>query len=121
MSISGGFDMNMVTLEVASREKSNARFISALKGEMVGAFITFDSPALLFKIFSGKRWDLLKAMAGAGPMTIREAARRSSRDVKAVHGDIQSLLKVGILEKTPEGKVFFPFDTMHIDFMLKVA
>lgn len=113
--------MNMVTLEVASREKSNARFISALKGKMEGAFITFDSPALLFKIFSGKRWDLLKAMAGAGPMTIRETARRAGRDVKAVHGDIQSLLKAGIVERTAEGKVFFPFDTMHVDFMLKVA
>lgn len=121
MSIRGGFDMNMVTLVVASPEKSDARFISALKGKMEGSFITFDSPALLFKIFSGKRWDLLEAMAGAGPMTIREAARRAGRDVKAVHGDIQSLLKVGILEKTAEGKVFFPFDAMHVDFMLKVA
>jgi predicted transcriptional regulator len=121
MSINGGFDMNIVTLEVASREKSNARFISALKGRAEGAFVTFDSPALLFKIFSGKRWDLLKVMAGAGALTIRETARRAGRDVKAVHGDVQSLLKVGILEKTAEGKVFFPFDAVHVDFMLNVA
>jgi predicted transcriptional regulator len=113
--------MNVATLEVASREKSNSRFLSALKGKSEGAFISFESPALLFKVFLGKRWDLLKAMAGAGPITIREAARRAGRDVKAVHGDIQSLLKAGILEKTDTGKVVFPFDAVHVDFMLNVA
>lgn len=113
--------MNMVTLEVSSRDKSDKRFLSAFKGNVEGAFISFASPALLFKVFSGKRWDLLKVMAGVGPMTIREAARRAGRDVKAVHGDIQSLLKAGIIEKTEEGKVVFPFDAVHVDFMLNVA
>ena len=113
--------MNVVTLEVASREKSNRRFLSAFKGKSEGAFISFESPALLFRVFSGKRWDLLKAMAGAGPITIREAARLAGRDVKAVHGDVQSLLKAGILEKTDAGKVVFPFDAVHVDFMVNVA
>ncbi len=113
--------MNMVTLEVSAREKSDRRFISALKGNPEGAFIAFETPALLFKVLSGKRWDLLKALAGAGPMTIREAARRAHRDVKAVHGDIHSLLRAGILEKTEDGKVIFPFDAVHVDFMVNVA
>jgi predicted transcriptional regulator len=113
--------MNIVTLEVASREKSNRRFISALKGKSEGAYISFESPALLFRMFTGKRWDLLKVMAGSGPMTIREAARRVGRDVKAVHGDVQALLRAGILQKTEEGRVVFPFDAVHVDFMLNVA
>jgi predicted transcriptional regulator len=113
--------MNMVTLEVSAREKSDGRFISALKGNPEGAFIVFETPALLFKVLSGKRWDLLKALAGAGPMTIRETARRAHRDVKAVHGDIHSLLRAGILEKTEDGKIIFPFDAVHVDFMVNVA
>ena len=113
--------MNTVTLEIASRERSSKRFLSAMEGKPEGAFISFESPALLFKVFSGKRWDLLKVMAGAGPMTIREAARRAGRDVKAVHGDMQFLLKAGILDKTAEGKIIFPFDAVHVDFMLNVA
>jgi predicted transcriptional regulator len=32
-------------------------------------------------------------MTGQGSMTIRQAARRVGRDVKAVHGDIQALIK----------------------------
>jgi predicted transcriptional regulator len=95
--------MNVVTLEIGSRDKSNRRFLSGMKGEAQGTFISFESPALLFRVYSGKRRDLLKVMAGAGPMTIREAARRAGRDVKAVHRDIQFLLKVGILAKEAMG------------------
>jgi predicted transcriptional regulator len=72
-------------------------------------------------MLSGKRWELLKVMTGAGPMTIREAARRLERDVKAVHGDVQALLKAGLLQKTENGRIIFPFDAVHVDFMLKAA
>jgi predicted transcriptional regulator len=113
--------MHSVTLEVSSREKINRRFLSAFGGEPQGEFISFESPELLFKVISGKRWDLLKVMTGAGPMTIREAARRMGRDVKAVHGDVQALLKAGILQKTDKGRIVFPYDAVHVDFMLKAA
>ena len=113
--------MRTVTLEVGSRVKTNRRFLRAFEGESQGTFISFESPALLFKVLSGKRWELLKVMTGAGPMTIREAARRLGRDVKAVHGDVHALLKVGILQKTSNGRITFPFDAVHVDFMLKAA
>ncbi len=113
--------MRTVTLEVGSREKISRRFLRAFEGESQGTFISFESPALLFKVFSGKRWELLKVMTGAGPMTIGELARRLERDVKAVHGDVHALLKVGILQKTEEGRIVFPFDAVHVDFMLKAA
>src|ERR1035437_6322112 len=113
--------MNSVTLEVCAREKINARFLRAFEGEPQGAFISFESPELLFKVISGKRWDLLKVMTGAGPMTIREAARRMLRDVKAVHGDVQALINAGLLQKTDKGQIVFPFDAVHVDFMLKAA
>jgi predicted transcriptional regulator len=79
------------------------------------------SPALLFKVLTGKRWELVKAMTGAGPMSIREAARRLGRDVKAVHGDVKALLNTGILQKTDKGLIEFPFDAVHVDFTLKAA
>jgi predicted transcriptional regulator len=61
------------------------------------SFHSFESPELLFKVLSGKRWELLNALTGAGAMSIREAARRVERDVKAVHGDVTALLNAGIL------------------------
>jgi predicted transcriptional regulator len=113
--------MHTVTLVVSSHEKINRRFLRAFEGEPQGAFISFESPELLFKVISGKRWELLKVMTGAGPMTIREAARRLQRDVKAVHGDVQALLKAGILQKTDKGQIVFPYEAMHVDFMLNAA
>lgn len=113
--------MRTVTLEVASRDKINRRFLRAFAGEPQGAFISFQTPELLFKVLSGKRWDLLKVMTGAGPLSIREAARRMSRDVKAVHGDVHALLQAGILQKTDKGQIVFPFDAIHVDFMLNAA
>jgi predicted transcriptional regulator len=115
----GGVEMaTVVTLEVSSREKSNKRFLQAFEGKVQGVFLTFETPALLFKVISGKRWELLNVMTGSGPMSIREAARRLSRDVKAVHGDVAALLNAGILQKTEKDQIVFPFDAIHVDFML---
>ena len=54
-------------------------------------------------------------------MTIREAARRVGRDVKAVHGDVRALLDAGILDRTADGRVVFPYDAVHVDFTLTKA
>ena len=119
--MSVGNNMRTVTLDVSSRENTNSRFLRALMGEPQGDVISFESPSLLFKVLSGKRWEVLSIMTGAGPMTIRELARRLGRDVKAVHGDVHALLNAGILQKTDTSQIVFPFDALHVDFMLKEA
>lgn len=53
-------------------------------------------------------------------MSIREAARRVGRDVKAVHGDVTALLNAGVLRRTEDG-IEFPYDAVHVDFVLKAA
>jgi predicted transcriptional regulator len=113
--------MRTVTLDVSSREAANRRVLRAFEGEPQGDIISFESPALLFKVLSGKRWEVLNLMTGSGPMTIRELARRLGRDVKAVHGDVRALLNAGILQKTESGQIVFPFEALHVDFMLKEA
>ena len=85
------------------------------------AHIGFASPELLWKVLTAKRWELLKAMTGAGPMSIREAARRVGRDVKAVHGDVRALLDAGVLDRTPSGTIEFPFDAVKVEFLLHAA
>jgi len=114
--------MNTVILGVASREEVSRRFLRAMEtGEPEGALITFESPALLWKMLTPKRWDILKAMTGAGPISIRELSRRIGRDVKAVHADVQALLGCGMLTKNDGGLIVFPFDQVHVDFMLAAA
>ncbi len=113
--------MRTVTVGVCSRAELNRRMLGAFRGEEQGTSINFESHELLFKVLSGKRWELLKMMAGAGAMTLREAARRANRDVKAVHTDIHALLNAGILSKEADGRIVFPFDELHVDFMLRAA
>ena len=115
--------MNTVVLEVRSLAETLADAARAMKtgrGD-AQARIAFASPELLWKVLSAKRWELLQVMTGAGPMSIREAARRLQRDVKAVHGDVQALLVAGLLEKNKAGQILFPYDAVHVDFMLKEA
>jgi predicted transcriptional regulator len=114
--------MKTVTIEVRSLKESLDDFKQVWKtGKASAPRISFESPALLFKVLTGKRWELLVALTGAGPVTIREAARRVSRDVKAVHGDVHALLNVGILSRTDDGHIVFPFDAVHVDFWVKAA
>jgi predicted transcriptional regulator len=113
--------MKTVTLSVASRQAVKQRALDAFAGKRRGAHISFASADLLWKVLTAKRWELLKTMAGAGAMTLREAARRVERDVKAVHGDVHALLAAGVLRKNADGKIEFPFDAVHVDFVLKAA
>lgn len=83
--------------------------------------ISFASPELLWKVLTAKRWEILKALCGAGPVSIREAARRVERDVKAVHGDVTALLEAGILTRIPDGRIEFPYDAVKVEFLLSAA
>ncbi len=111
---------NTVTLGLASVDDAKDRLARAFKGEAQGAFLSFETPALLLKVLTGKRWEILQAMTGAGPLAIREIARRVGRDVKAVHGDVKALLAAGVLDRA-EGGVVFPFEGVHVDFSLTTA
>lgn len=81
---------------------------------------SFAAHDLLWQTLTHKRWDLLQAMTGQGAMSIREAARQVDRDMKAVHGDVHILIKAGLIHR--EGRRFiFPYDAVHVDFMLTKA
>jgi predicted transcriptional regulator len=113
--------MSTVTIGVDSLGDTQRRVSAAFRGKKQGARISFASEDLLWKTLTPKRWALLKLMAGQGSMAIREIARRAKRDVRAVHSDVHVLLRTGVLEKTEEGGVVFPYDAIHVDFLLKAA
>jgi predicted transcriptional regulator len=113
--------MSRVRIGVSSIDETKARMLGAFQGEEQGAFISFASVELLWKIMTLKRWEMLRTMTGAGPLSIREVARRVGRDVKSVHGDVQALLKAGVLDHAEDGRILFPYDEIHVDFVLHVA
>jgi predicted transcriptional regulator len=112
--------MKTVTFGIASQEDVSRRAKAAFRGEAQGAHISFATPELLFSLMTAKRWQIVRVMAGAGPLSIREVARRVGRDIKAVHGDVQALLAAGILHKA-DGRVVFPYEAVHVDVLVKAA
>jgi predicted transcriptional regulator len=108
-----------VILGVADRREASRRAAQALKGRAPSTFINFASPELLFKLLSTKRREILRALTGAGPLSIREISRRMERDIKATHGDVTMLLTAGVLRKTEDGLVELPFDVIKVEVVLK--
>jgi predicted transcriptional regulator len=113
--------MTTVTIGISSVDETKARMRRAFGGRAQGTFISFPSLDLLWKIIIPRRWEMLRIMAGSEPMAIRALARRLGRDVKTVHGDVRALLDSGVLERTDDGLVTFPYDAVHVDFVLKAA
>lgn len=113
--------MKTVTLDIRSLEMSLQDLSAAWKnGESSNTRISFATPELLWQVLTAKRWEILRTMTGAGALSMREVARRVNRDVKAVHGDIHALMDAGLVDKTEAG-VIFPYDAVHVDFMLNAA
>ncbi len=115
--------MRTVTLDVRNPGEAMQEFVGAWKSGRAAksARISFASPELLWKVLTAKRWELLRALCGAGAISIREAARRVGRDVKAVHGDVTALLAAGVLDRTEDGRVVFPYEAIKVEFLLHAA
>ncbi len=115
--------MKTVILDVRCPNEAMSDIAAILKSGKAqkAARISFATPELLWKVLTAKRWDLLKALCGAGPVTMREAARRVGRDVKAVHTDATALLLAGVLDRTPAGRIVFPYEAVKVEFLLEAA
>lgn len=115
--------MRTVILEVRDPADAMTDFTRAWNtaSPQQDAHIGFATPELLWKVLTAKRWQLLKVLCGAGPVSIREAARRVGRDVKAVHGDIVALREAGLVESADGGGIVFPYDAVKVEFVLHAA
>lgn len=115
--------MKTLILDVRAPADSMADFSRAWKAGKAqkAARISFATPELLWRVLTEKRWELLKVLCGAEPVSIREAARRVGRDVKAVHGDVTALLNAGVLDRTEDGYIVFPYEAVKVEFLLQAA
>lgn len=122
MILQGGI-MKMVILDVRDPKESMAGFVRARHSNQREAAdrISFASPELLWKVLTAKRWELLKALCGAGPVSIREASRRVACDVKGMHGDVAALLEAGLLNRTESGVIEFPYEAIKVEFLLQAV
>ncbi len=83
-----------------------------------GEVLNFETAGSFFGKLTERRWALVHALQGQGPMSVRELARRVARDVRRVHDDVEVLAELGLCERTDSGGVECPFEAVHIDMRL---
>ncbi|GGA83945.1 transcriptional regulator [Brucella endophytica] len=74
----------------------------------------------MYRTLSPSRLAIIKALAGQGPLSIREVARRVNRDVQAVHRDVTMLINSGVIDRTENG-VEFPYTRLHFEYDVEAA
>ena len=112
----------MLTIDVATPDEVKERMKATFKGKADATpRYSFTTRESLLNTLSARRWALIEALTGAGPTGVRELARRVSRDVKGVHTDAQALVLCGLIDKTKDGKLHFPYDAVRVEFMAKAA
>jgi len=115
--------MRTVVIEVKSLEETFAHDRAILASGKADPYsrISFVSWELLHKMLTPNRMAVLQTLTGAGPVSIRELARRVGRDFKGVHTDVAALAQSGLVSRTADGGVEFPYDALRVEFDLSSA
>ncbi|MDD2859847.1 MAG: DNA-binding protein [Acidiphilium sp.] len=112
--------MDTLIIGNQSEQDIRRRVIEAWNGGEAepAARLDFGSLDDAWKVLSPKRREIMSVMAGVGPLTLREIARRVHRDVRAVHSDVHTLLRSGVIDKTDDDRLVLPYRFVKFDFML---
>jgi predicted transcriptional regulator len=113
--------MTTLTIDVADLATVKASMKAAFRGVPQGCTYSFLSEEQLLTTLNANRWAILKALTGAGPLGVRALARRVGRDLKGVHTDAQVLVNCGLIDKTSEGKLSLPYDTVRLELIVRAA
>jgi len=82
------------------------------------AVLSFADLPLLVKNLTPARWELLRQLKNAGPLTIFALAKLLERDYKNVHTDVSRLLELKLVEKNPDGQVSVSWQALRAEFKL---
>jgi predicted transcriptional regulator len=118
-----------IIFELASPREAMARSLEAVRRIDAGqenelehvTRMGFATVELFWKTLTPKRWNIVEKMAGAGPLGVRDLARRLARDVRGVHADITALAKAGLIGRTEDGKYTFPYSTVKVRFDMRAV
>jgi predicted transcriptional regulator len=114
--------MTTLVIDVADLECVKASMKAAFRGEPQGCRYSFSSAERLLETINPNRWNILKALAGSsGPISVREVALCVGRDIEDVQNDAKLLIGCGLIDRTPDGKLLFPYEAVHLEMDLKAA
>ena len=82
------------------------------------ALLSFADLPLLVRNLTPARWDLLKRLKAAGPLTIFALAKLLERDYKNVHTDVARLIHLGLMEKKQDGQISVSWEAVRAELRL---
>ena len=104
----------------ASLSRFGAALETALAGQEVAPYfgIGFENMAQFGEVFTPKRWELVEALKGLGPVTIYALAKHLERHYRNVHKDVTKLMEWMVIEKDDAGRIFVPWDEIDVRWPL---
>jgi predicted transcriptional regulator len=105
-------------VEVAKRgsavRSARKQLAAARRGQSSDFHLSFESARTLFSELTPARVDLLDTLRRVGPCSVYALAKAAERNYSNVHSDVARLEELGLLERTGEGAVSVPFDSVEI-------
>ena len=114
-----------VNVHIGTTEDMGRRFVSAWRrlenGERVRErHLTFTNLSALLNALTPKRLELLREVRREAAPSVRALADRLGRDYKRVHGDVDTLSAVGLLERSGI-EISAPYDVIQADLDLRAV
>lgn len=105
-------------VEVAKRgsaiRSARRQLAGARRGQSADFRLSFESARTLFSELTPARVDLLGTLRRVGPCSVYALAKAAERNYSNVHADVARLEELGLVERTVEGSVSVPFDSVEI-------
>jgi predicted transcriptional regulator len=105
-------------IEVAKRgsavRSARQQIAAARQGRDPDYRLSFESARTLFSEFTPARLELLDALRRVGPCSVYALAKAAARNYSNVHSDVARLEELGLIERTEEGTILVPYESVEI-------
>jgi predicted transcriptional regulator len=105
-------------IEVARRgsavRAARAQLAQSRQGHAPDFRLSFESARSLFADLTPARLDLLDTLRRVGPCSVYALAKAAERNYSNVHTDVARLEELGLIERSEEGTVSVPYDSVEI-------
>lgn len=103
-----------VTRAGAAVRSARQQVAAARRGETPDFRLSFESAKSLFADLTSARVELLDTLRRVGPCSVYALAKAAERNYSNVHTDIARLEVLGLVERTEDGAVSVPYDSVEI-------
>jgi predicted transcriptional regulator len=87
---------------------------TARQGRAPDFRLNFESARSLFADLTPARLDLLDTLRRVGPCSIYALAKAAERNYSNVHTDVSRLEELGLIERSDDGSVSVPYESVEI-------